>query len=109
MSFFVSGDCHVTYSLGLSMTSTLARGLLSGLCNSNKKLTETTEKGNAKMSTTQLHEMISTGEATAILPTPRNTKPITVIGTPAIRETFDQRCLQQAINSRMAPGVPTSC
>ncbi len=57
------------------------------------------------MSTTQMHEMISTGDATAILPTPRNTKPITVIGTPAIRETFGQHCLQQAINSRMAPGV----
>ncbi|NQV28352.1 MAG: RtcB family protein [Rhodopirellula sp.] len=57
------------------------------------------------MSGDKMHELISTGDATAILPTPRNTKPITVIGTPAIRETFDQQCLQQAINSRMAPGV----
>ena len=39
------------------------------------------------------------------LPTGGKTKPITVIGTQAIRETFDQTCLQQAINSRLAPGV----
>jgi tRNA-splicing ligase RtcB len=52
------------------------------------------------------YELISTGEATAILPTTNsNTKPITVIGTEAIRSTFDESCLQQAINSRMAPGV----
>lgn len=51
------------------------------------------------------HELISTGEATAMLPTGGSTKPITVIGTPAIRETFDAMCLQQAINSRCAPGV----
>ncbi len=49
-------------------------------------------------------QMIATGEATAILPT-MTTKPITVIGTAAIRETFDDLCLQQAINSRQAPGV----
>lgn len=48
--------------------------------------------------------MIPTGDATAILPTP-TTAPITVIGTAAIRETFDDVCLQQAINSRQAPGV----
>ncbi|WP_404306210.1 RtcB family protein [Neorhodopirellula lusitana] len=46
----------------------------------------------------------STGEATAILPT-ETTSPITVIGTEAIRDTFDEGCLQQAINSRRAPGV----
>ena len=49
--------------------------------------------------------MIPTGEATAILPTGGKTKPITVIGTDKIRETFDEICLQQAINSRLAPGV----
>lgn len=48
--------------------------------------------------------MISTGEATAILPT-KTTAPIKVIGTEAIRETFDDLCIQQAINSRTAPGV----
>ena len=32
-------------------------------------------------------------------------KPITVIGTEAIRQTFDKLCLQQALNSRHAPGV----
>ncbi|WP_153555486.1 RtcB family protein [Roseimaritima sediminicola] len=49
-------------------------------------------------------KLIPTGEATAILPT-GSTSPITVIGTPKIRETFDETCLQQAINSRLAPGV----
>ncbi len=48
-------------------------------------------------------ELIPTGEATAILPTAG--KPVTVIGTEAIRRTFDEKCLQQAINSRLAPGV----
>ena len=52
------------------------------------------------------HEIIPTGEATAIMPTPNSsTKPITVIGTEAIRDTFDDLCKQQAINSRLAPGV----
>ncbi len=48
--------------------------------------------------------MIATGEATAILPT-TSTAPIKVFGTESIRETFDDLCLQQAVNSRMAPGV----
>jgi tRNA-splicing ligase RtcB len=48
--------------------------------------------------------LIPTGEATAILPT-GSTKPITVIGTEQIRAGFDNSCLQQAINSRRAPGV----
>jgi tRNA-splicing ligase RtcB (3'-phosphate/5'-hydroxy nucleic acid ligase) len=50
--------------------------------------------------------IIPTGEATAMLPVQEGRlKPITVIGTEAIRATFDDLCLQQAINSRMAPGV----
>ncbi|MEI8016950.1 MAG: RtcB family protein [Schlesneria sp.] len=52
-----------------------------------------------------VHEIIPTDEATAILPTGANTKPVTVIGTAAIRETFDEVCLKQAVNSRLAPGV----
>lgn len=52
-----------------------------------------------------MHEIIPTGDATAILPTGGKTKPITVIGTEAIRGTFDEGCLQQAVNSRLAPGV----
>ncbi len=48
--------------------------------------------------------LIPTGEATAMLPTGRGT-PITVIGTEAIRATFDDQTLQQAVNSRLAPGV----
>lgn len=57
------------------------------------------------MSTPTKFEMIPSGDATALLPTGGNQKPITVIGTEAIRGTFDELCLQQAINSRTAPGV----
>ena len=59
------------------------------------------------MTSTDLQSsIIPTGEATAILPVAEGRlKPITVIGTEAIRGTFDQLCLQQAINSRSAPGV----
>ncbi len=50
--------------------------------------------------------LVPTGEATAILPLPDSKgTPITVIGTEAIRDTFGASCLQQAINSRTAPGV----
>ena len=49
-------------------------------------------------------EIIPTNEATAILPT-GSTTPITVIGTQAIRDSFDEMCLRQAVNSRLAPGV----
>ena len=48
----------------------------------------------------------STGEATGFLPARDSRgKPITVIGTDAIRQGFDARCLEQALNSRGAPGV----
>lgn len=48
----------------------------------------------------------STGEATGFIPAPGNKgKPITVIGTATIRESLDARCLEQALNSRGAPGV----
>jgi tRNA-splicing ligase RtcB (3'-phosphate/5'-hydroxy nucleic acid ligase) len=53
---------------------------------------------------TTKHQIIATDTATGILPV-RNASPITVIGTEAIRAGFDARCLQQAINSRCAPGV----
>lgn len=47
-----------------------------------------------------------TDEAIGFIPLPDNSgKPITVIGTDAIRAGFDETCLQQAVNSRMAPGV----
>ena len=47
-----------------------------------------------------------TGEATGFIPAPRDQgKPITVIGTEAIRTTFDSECIRQALNSRAAPGV----
>ncbi len=48
----------------------------------------------------------ATGEATGFLPARgSHGKPITVIGTEAIRQGFDARCLEQALNSRGAPGV----
>ena len=47
-----------------------------------------------------------TGEATGFIPAPDSKgKPITVIGTATIRETFDAKCIEQALNSRGAPGV----
>ncbi len=47
-----------------------------------------------------------TAEAEAFLPMRDSSgKPITVIGTEAIRSTFDQFCIEQALNSRAAPGV----
>lgn len=52
-----------------------------------------------------MHQLIPNGEATAILPVGPSASPITVIGTEAIRRTFDDLCLQQAVNSRLAPGV----
>ncbi|NLE38112.1 MAG: RtcB family protein [Pirellulaceae bacterium] len=48
--------------------------------------------------------LIPTGPATAILPA-GNCKSITVIGTEAIRATFDEQTLRQAVHSRRAPGV----
>jgi tRNA-splicing ligase RtcB len=47
-----------------------------------------------------------TTDAEGFIPAPDNNgKPITVIGTDAIRDNFDQTCLKQALNSRGAPGV----
>ncbi len=43
-------------------------------------------------------------EATGIIPVDAG-PPITVIGTDAIRNSFDAQCIRQAINSRTAPGV----
>lgn len=48
--------------------------------------------------------LIPKDEAIAILPC-EGLPPVTVIGTDKIRETFDETCLQQAINSRQSPGV----
>ena len=42
--------------------------------------------------------------ATGLLPVP-DRRPITVIGTDAVRAGFDANCLRQAINSASAPGV----
>ena len=49
--------------------------------------------------------LIPQGEATAILPVDDSTPPIKVVGNEAIRKTFCDVTLQQAINSRKAPGV----
>ena len=67
------------------------------------KTTKTTEATTGTTANTS--NIIETGEATAILPLPDDRKPVTVIGTPAIRETFDAGCLRQTVNSAMAPGV----
>src|ERR1700760_2788961 len=58
------------------------------------------------MTTQSLPSISVTGEATGFLPAPGSRgKPITVIGTDAIRAGFDAKCLEQALNSRGAPGV----
>ena len=44
-------------------------------------------------------------EAVSYLPLGDNTGPITVIGTEKIIEDLDDNCIQQAVNSRLAPGV----
>jgi tRNA-splicing ligase RtcB len=50
--------------------------------------------------------LVPTGDATAILPArDNNGKPITIIGTPAIRDALEAQCLEQALNARSAPGV----
>lgn len=54
---------------------------------------------------TLLTKIIPTGEATGLLPIEGAENPVTVIGTPAIRATFDDQTLQQTINTRLAPGV----
>lgn len=48
----------------------------------------------------------TTDEAFGFIPLPNDAgKPITVVGTQAIRDGFDELCLKQIVNSRMAPGV----
>src|SRR3978361_934544 len=51
-----------------------------------------------------MNSIIPTDSAMGILPVEGLT-PIKVIGTESIRAGFDEVCLQQAINSRLAPGV----
>ena len=48
--------------------------------------------------------IVATDTATGILPI-KGRKPITVIGNNSIRAGFDAKCLQQAVNSAMSPGV----
>jgi len=55
---------------------------------------------------TNMSKIHATSEATGILPARDSKgKPITVIGTESIRNGFDDRCIEQALNSRSAPGV----
>jgi tRNA-splicing ligase RtcB len=52
------------------------------------------------------HEIVATGEATGFIDTgDPNVSPVKVIGTRAIRESFDAGSLRQAVTSRLAPGV----
>ncbi|MDB6129454.1 MAG: rtcB 1 [Verrucomicrobiales bacterium] len=58
---------------------------------------------NSEINNSSIHR---TGEATGFLPARDNKgKPITVIATEAIQKTFDAKCIEQALNSRSAPGV----
>lgn len=57
------------------------------------------------MSIESRSQFVATGEATAILPLPNDQRPVTVIGTDAVRETFDASCIKQAINAAQSPGV----
>ncbi len=51
-------------------------------------------------------KLIPTSDAIAKLPLPKGAgDPITVIGNDAIRKTFDDVCLKQAVNARLGPGV----
>ncbi len=53
-----------------------------------------------------MHTIHKTDEVFGFIPLPDDSgKPITVVGTDPIRDHFDEMCLQQAVNSRMAPGV----
>lgn len=55
---------------------------------------------------TPLPSIHAEDEAFGFIPLPDNQgKPITVIGTDPIRNSFDPTCLHQAMNSRLAPGV----
>jgi tRNA-splicing ligase RtcB len=55
--------------------------------------------------TEQSHpHVVATDTAVGILPV-KGRKPITVIGNNSIRAGFDAKCLQQAVNSAMSPGV----
>lgn len=52
------------------------------------------------------HQMMQiTGEATAAIPVGGDLSPVTVVGNDAIRSAFDGQTIQQAINSRLSPGV----
>lgn len=50
-------------------------------------------------------KLIPQGEAVSQLYAGKDFLPVTVIGTEAIRNGFDETCLKQALHSRMAPGV----
>ena len=74
----------------------------------NSETTMSTEPNNQEqlIAPPSQPRFIETGEATAIMPVAGGkVSPITVIGTAAIRADFDDLCIKQAINSRLAPGV----
>ncbi len=61
------------------------------------------EGNNSKYMMIEIHKI---DEATGFIPADKSAgKPITVIGTDAIRDNFGNECLKQALNSRSAPGV----
>lgn len=65
----------------------------------------TSDTNNSKSASAYKSLLQRQDEGVSLLPLGENDKPITVIGTEAIVEGLDDNCLQQAINSRLAPGV----
>lgn len=64
-----------------------------------------TKGKNLETIDTAYQMMDVTGEATATLPVCDSMSPITIVGTEAIRQSFGDKAIQQAINCRLAPGV----
>lgn len=58
----------------------------------------------SELETVMKAKMNVTGPATAELEAP-GLSPVTVIGTEAIRQTFDEKTIRQALNARFSPGV----
>lgn len=63
-----------------------------------------TQAREAEQVRTQALTLVERDEALAWLPVGAG-KPVTVVGTAAIRATFGEQCLRQAVASRLAPGV----
>jgi tRNA-splicing ligase RtcB len=77
-----------------------------GACGTFPKTLSSLLDLTGKIMTAEKPTIHRTGEATGFLPARHSDgTPITVIATEAIQNTFDAKCLEQALNSREAPGV----